>query len=361
MLKTLRPQNFCYLFLIYLLSSCATVEDPVALAEKGRVISQESVAVVGPLIVIDATPLAPLSQEPDGVETEAKSAAKTENQKLTKKPQASQSNAKTPSAANKVTQAEALPKAQPQTEPTAKEKLAINQKQAPLRPKKAPISTEPAPASPMRPIGRLQGKISLIGEDSEKLKQQGVIVLMEPVDSVQGSNAGTAMNLPHLIDMKDKIYNPSHLIIQKNDRVSFINKDQIKHNVFSSTGKNAFDLGTYGAGLRREVSLNSTGVVKVYCNIHPEMATFIGVSESGLSAITNEQGEFSIEGIPSGEYQLKLWHIRGETNKVVKIAAGEKVSMDFTINTDNPSSLQHKNKHGKKYNKNAAIFDDEFY
>ena len=48
-----------------------------------------------------------------------------------------------------------------------------------------------------------------------------------------------------------------------------------------------------------------TGLVKVYCNIHPEMASNILVLNNDSFAVTDANGLFVIPRVPDGSYTLR--------------------------------------------------------
>ncbi len=225
--------------------------------------------------------------------------------------------------------------------------------------RKAEKKIPPAPKQPIKRNGSVSGRVSIVGKDNAPISPRGVLLDLKPIGDTVVSKVRGPVN--HDVDMKNKTYLPRHLTIQKQDRVSFLNKDRIKHNVFSSTGANAFDLGTYSAGKKREVTLQESGVVKVYCNIHAEMATFISVSEVGLNTISTDDGSYTIKDVPPGEYELHAWHIRGETTQKIVITSNTETEHDINLNTADYKRVKHQNKFGKKYNKNSALFDDEFY
>jgi len=219
------------------------------------------------------------------------------------------------------------------------------------------IPSKTVPNKKARILTRISGRVRVLGSD-DLAESSGVILTLKPVD---GRVLGQALfPATRIIDMKNKFYDPGLLSINKNDRLRFVNKDKIKHNVFSSSGESAFDLGTYGPGKKREVSLNAAGIVKVYCNIHSEMATFVVVNENSISTIADELGYYEISGVPPGKYELRVWNIRGETTKIIQVEQNNK-RVDIVLDAVNYKQIEHKNKFGKIYNKNASFFDDEFY
>jgi plastocyanin len=224
-----------------------------------------------------------------------------------------------------------------------------------------PIREQSGPKVTPTKLAVLRGNVKILGRDLKPLDVQGSIVTLKRKDG-RPIELSDAPIQSHDIGMKDKIYNPRYLSIRANEQVSFINQDEIKHNVFSSTGSNAFDLGTYGAGKQRSVVLKAEGVVKVYCNIHSEMATFIRVDTDGLSVVTEAaSGAFEFDSLMPGQYLVNVWHVRGEQSLEVDLVEGDSKRILVEVDTSSFQSSTHANKFGKKYKKNTALFDDEFY
>ena len=205
----------------------------------------------------------------------------------------------------------------------------------------------------------LSGEVSLLTKKG-KVSPKGVIVRLKRTDGQSIQTAPTIKVQSHDVDMVNKTYQPGNLVVRKGDILNFVNKDSIQHNVFSSTGTNAFDLGTFGGGLQRKVRLNDDGIAKVYCNIHPKMATFVAVDDLGQSqVIDSEQGDFKFDALPGGEYELTLWSIRGEHKQTLVIDDSLAQPLKLTLNVNEQSTDQHLNKFGQTYKKKNII--GEFY
>ncbi|MES2675076.1 MAG: carboxypeptidase regulatory-like domain-containing protein [Pseudomonadota bacterium] len=205
----------------------------------------------------------------------------------------------------------------------------------------------------------VSGVIKVTGKNGEIISPEGVIVNLEPTNAAVEPAAGAEKH-QHDVSMKNKTYAPKLMTIKQNDQVNFANNDKIKHNVFSTSGENRFDLGTYGEGKTNKMIFKSPGVVKVYCNIHPEMALFISVSPNNYSHITDKNGFFEIDNLPPGEYRLSAWHIRGETQQIVNLKALH-TKKDMLINTEAYVPVPHKNKYDEAYKVKSVLFEDEFY
>lgn len=211
---------------------------------------------------------------------------------------------------------------------------------------------------PSLPMGRVKGRVSIFGKGNKSYSPTDVIVSLTPIDAGQGAKL---KNTHHHIVTRNKTYNPAVMTILKGDTLNFQNRDQIKHNVFSSSKNNVFDLGTYAKGRDRAIKMNTPGVVKVYCNIHAEMATFVMVAENDWNSITDKKGIFEIKNVPPGEYKLSLWHIRGSLERTIVVSPDDSDTLILTLNTATYKSAEHKNKFGKNYKKKPALFEDEFY
>ncbi len=144
-------------------------------------------------------------------------------------------------------------------------------------------------------------------------------------------------------------FHPRVLPVVVGTTVDFPNDDTIFHNVFSLSKTAPFDLGVYEPGLSSSVRMERTGLVKVYCNIHPEMAASIVVLANGWFALTDSTGQFVICGVPDGEYVLRAWNDMGAESRETIQLRGDIVH-DASIGLrETRRSLTHTNKFGKPY------------
>jgi hypothetical protein len=132
--------------------------------------------------------------------------------------------------------------------------------------------------------------------------------------------------------------------------VTFPNYDKIFHNVFSLSEAAAFDLGLYRNGASRTTRFEKPGVVRVYCNIHPQMAAFIVVLDGRLYSQTGKDGVALIPAVPAGRQTLKVWDERGgEWTGTVVVPAGGTAEVPVPFDVSKWKLAPHKNKHGKNY------------
>jgi len=204
--------------------------------------------------------------------------------------------------------------------------------------------------------GSLKGKLSINGKRNKEVSPENSFVTLLPLFDLENH----AAQEDHEVVMVGKSFSPQFISVRINDQISFKNNDHFKHNVFSSSGLNTFDLGTYGTGKQAQTAFENGGIVKIYCNIHPGMSAFISVSDHSITQVTGNDGEFYFENLVPGTYELKIWNIRGETKKVVFVREGQLTIEDMQINAASYKYTPHKNKFGKAYKK-RSLLEDEFY
>ena len=81
------------------------------------------------------------------------------------------------------------------------------------------------------------------------------------------------------IHQKGRIFSTEAITLKKGETVTFLNDDDIPHNVMSSSAGNAFNLGLQPPGVTTPVTFNEAGEVKVVCAIHPRMKMTVTVTD----------------------------------------------------------------------------------
>ena len=99
-------------------------------------------------------------------------------------------------------------------------------------------------------------------------------VKLTAVIAVTGALGFASMNAAlasktHTVSEKGKAFSAKMLEVAVGDTVSFVNDDDIKHNVLISKMK--FDSGLQDMGAQTDVAFDKAGKFKVRCAIHPKM------------------------------------------------------------------------------------------
>ncbi len=117
---------------------------------------------------------------------------------------------------------------------------------------------------------------------------------------------------------QNKAFAPVLLPIQAGDTVEFKNDEKVfKHNVFSKSSPNDFDLGTAKAGETRSKVFTKPGRVDVFCDIHEQMVATIIVLPNHAFVHAAKDGTFVLpEGVPAGTHSLFAWRGHGTPARV---------------------------------------------
>jgi plastocyanin len=135
------------------------------------------------------------------------------------------------------------------------------------------------------------------------------------------------------LDQRNETFVPHVLPIVAGTTVDFPNNDRTYHNVFSLSKTKTFDLGRYAAGHSKAVRFDKPGIVRVFCDIHSHMSAFILVFAHRYFALADEQGDYRLENVPPGIYNVVAWNESTpiESRRVVVPEAGGDVEVNFSL------------------------------
>lgn len=211
----------------------------------------------------------------------------------------------------------------------------------------------PAEARPGQATGQTTGTFSgqvFIGAGPDRrAAPAGVVVYFESAPELDDSAEqlrARAQNV-YNIDQKNEQFLPRMVVIPRGSTIAFPNQDRVFHNVFSLSKTKRFDLGLYRDGESRSVTFKRTGVVDVFCNIHPKMAARVMVVPNRFYALTDSQGRFSLADVPAGTYTAVAWN-GSDSRATVTIRAGQDAAVAIELS---PASRRkrHQRKDGTPY------------
>src|SRR5262245_20342334 len=187
-----------------------------------------------------------------------------------------------------------------------------------------------------------------------KIDASGVAVWL---DSIDGNSAHGPRTRQKILQ-RGKRFTPHVMAVERGTEVYFPNLDPFFHNVFSLYEGKRFDLGLYASGETRPVIFNRVGISYIFCNIHPQMSAIVVSLTTPYFGISDEEGEVTINNVPEGRYQLKVWHERTSDEELsaqsrdVRVAAGPAGGHDLGLIRLNEAGYlpqPHMNKHGGQY------------
>lgn len=111
-----------------------------------------------------------------------------------------------------------------------------------------------------------------------------------------------------VMDQINRTFIPHVLPVQVGTSVSFPNRDNVRHQVYSFSPPKSFQLPLYIGTPANPVVFDKPGIVALGCNIHDQMSAFIVVVETPHFGRSENDGKITLERLPGGEYELHLWH-----------------------------------------------------
>ena len=137
------------------------------------------------------------------------------------------------------------------------------------------------------------------------------------------------------LDQRGCMYSPHVSGVQVGQTVVIRNSDATLHNVHAVPANNAeFNNGQPFEGMELEHTFDSVEVMVPFkCDVHPWMSSYMGVLDHPFFAVTGDDGMFSIDGLPAGDYVLEVWHEELGTQEMavtVEADAAAEANFDFS-------------------------------
>ncbi len=135
-----------------------------------------------------------------------------------------------------------------------------------------------------------------------------------------------------VLDQKGCRFVPRVLGIQPGQTFKVTNSDPVTHNVHPVAQMNREWNQSQSSGappLERRFARPEV-MVRVKCNVHSWMRSWVGVLDHPYFAVSGIDGSFEIANLPPGEYTLEAWHeVLGAREQKVKVDVRGKATADF--------------------------------
>lgn len=120
---------------------------------------------------------------------------------------------------------------------------------------------------------------------------------------------------PVVLDQKGCIFTPHVALIQAGQKVLVKSSDAVQHNVHTFPARNQSTNLLVNPNEQTGIELTylkaESEPLQVKCDIHAWMSSYHLVLDHPFMAVTDANGKFSVEGLPAGEYEFRVWHEKG--------------------------------------------------
>ena len=121
---------------------------------------------------------------------------------------------------------------------------------------------------------------------------------------------GTLQVKESLLNQEKCEFNPHVLVLPVGSTLKIMSSDPVLHNShgFYEDGSTAFNIAVPIAGMEMPAKMKQAGVIKLRCDAgHTWMSAYVVVTDQPYYALTDANGNFKIDGVPPGSYEVEVW------------------------------------------------------
>lgn len=168
------------------------------------------------------------------------------------------------------------------------------------------------------------GDLTVSVRDAAGRPVRDAVVTVHPASGIP--RGPIRFSWPLRMAQEDVQFDPYVLVVPVGGTVSFPNLDRVRHQVYSFSRGNRFEIDLFGRDQTRTHTFASVGIAALGCNIHDQMLAYIRVVDTPWAAKTGANGEVNLSAIPAGGATLRVWHPRlagrgNEDSRAITVAS----------------------------------------
>lgn len=152
------------------------------------------------------------------------------------------------------------------------------------------------------------GELTVVVQDGDGRPVADAVVMLRPLSGQHAPAAERAAR--RIVDQRNLVFLPYLQVLRPGDEVVFRNSDGTRHHVYSFSPARAFELVLAPAQAAAPLRLDKPGAIAVGCNIHDRMIAYLYVTDAPWHLQTGASGKVVFDGLPDGEYELRVWQPR---------------------------------------------------
>ena len=186
-------------------------------------------------------------------------------------------------------------------------------------------TTDPDACGAAQTLGEPRQTID--AETSERELEHVIVSILDPPAPPAEPPPATRL----ILDNRECRFIPHVAVARKGSELVATNADAVLHTTHLY-GPSEMNLSLPTRGVRATRRLTRTGLYAVKCDIHGWMQAFVRVDDHPWHATSDVNGEFRIQDVPVGRFEIELWHPRlGSVTRSVHVAPNETTRLDVDL------------------------------
>jgi plastocyanin len=105
------------------------------------------------------------------------------------------------------------------------------------------------------------------------MKKFAAVLVVIPIGLIAG-----AMVAKQAVRQQGRMFSVDSITVKAGESLTFVNDDNVPHNIASVSKGNEFNLGSQRPGTSTDVTFTEAGEAQVFCAIHPRMKLTVKVT-----------------------------------------------------------------------------------
>ncbi|MEW4570781.1 carboxypeptidase regulatory-like domain-containing protein [Tautonia sp. JC769] len=190
----------------------------------------------------------------------------------------------------------------------------------------------PLPPAVLNPEAATRRQPVEVDPESKGLREAAVWVAGAAIDDRSSSPVADDAE-PIVVDQVNFEFLPHVLTVEAGRPVEFLNNDVANHGVTASgsTVANRFNVTTPPGGSYVHRFQTARQPVPIGCPVHVAMSAWVFVFDHPFHTVTDDRGQFRLDGLPPGRHTLFVHHPDGGLRRriEVEIRDGETTELDI--------------------------------